>query len=228
VLDDGRGDVVDLAFDLGYQAEGRDTGLLLVGSSDRGTPIDAADAVPMLLRLAREFTSARRRSGAWHVAELPAWVATLGLATVQPTRGLAAVPLGRVGDAASVSVRLARITLDQARLVESLTDGGPVVVTPWRGLVLPATAERLGSLAKAGFVTEERSAWAQLSACVGAPYCAKARIDTSRVAEALAASGVELSRTHVSGCERRCGAPTGAHVDLVAPTCSEALGVSRP
>ena len=24
-------------------------------------------------------------------------------------------------------------------------------------------------------------------------------------------------RTHLSGCERRCGAPTGPHADLVAP-----------
>jgi len=223
VLDDGRGDVVDLTFDLGYQAGGPDGGYVLVGSPERGLPVQTADVVPTLLQLALAFAAARADTGAWHVAELPAWVDSLGLEPVQPVRGLAATPLGRIDTVASVSVPLARLTLEQARLVEEMVSGGPVVITPWRGLVLPDSADRLDELAAAGFVVDDETAWAQVSACVGAPFCARARIDTTEIAEALVATGGPLPRTHVSGCERRCGAPTGSHRDLVAPTLIDAL-----
>ncbi len=225
VLDDGRGDVADLTFDLGYQAGGPDGGYVLVGSAERGLPVRTAEVVPSLLRLALAFATARADTGAWHVAELPAWVDSLGLVPVTPVRGLASTPLGRIGTVASMSVPLARLALEQARLVEEVVAGGPVVITPWRGLVLPGAAERLGDLAAAGFVVEDDTAWAQVSACVGAPFCARARIDTTEIAEALVAVGGSLPRTHVSGCERRCGAPTGDHRDLVAPSMAEALTV---
>lgn len=223
VLDDGRGDVIELTFDLGYQATSPDTGLLMVGSPAHGIAVKATEAAPTLLRLARDFATARRSSGAWHVTELPDWLATIELTAVRPTRGLPSAPLGRLGSAASVSVPLARLSLDQARLVETLTDGAEVVITPWRGLVLPHAGDRLAALSRAGFVTDEMSAWAHLSACVGAPFCAKSKIDTTEVAAALIAFGTDLPRTHLSGCERRCGAPTGDHLDLVAATVAEAL-----
>lgn len=225
VLDDGRGDVADLTFDLGYQAGAPDGGYVLVGSAERGLPVRTAEVVPSLLRLALAFATARADTGAWHVAELPAWVDSLGLVPVTPVRGLASTPLGRIGTVASMSVPLARLALEQARLVEEVVAGGPVVITPWRGLVLPGAAERLDDLAAAGFVVDDDTAWAQVSACVGAPFCARARIDTTEIAEALVAVGGSLPRTHVSGCERRCGAPTGDHRDLVAPSMAEALTV---
>ena len=224
VLDDGRGDVVDLTFDLGYQAGGADGGYVLVGSPERGLPVRTADVVPTLLRLALAFAATRADTGAWHVAELPAWVDSLGLVPVTPVRGLAATALGRIDTVASVAVPLARLSLDQAQLVEEVVSGGPVVITPWRGLLLPDSADHLDDLAAAGFVVDDDTAWAQVSACVGAPFCARARIDTTEIATALAAAGGPLPRTHVSGCERRCGAPTGDHLDLVAPSLAEALG----
>ena len=147
---------------------------------------------------------------------------------VVPVRSLPAVALGAVGDAASIAPPLARLTVEQARLVAGLTSGGLVVITPWRGLVLPGAAGRLKTLQRAGFVVDDDSPWSQLSACVGAPFCGKARIDTTEVAEALVAEGRPLPRTHLSGCERRCGAPAVDHVDLVAPTVAEAAAAARP
>ena len=227
VLDDGRGDVVDLTFDLGYQATGPADGFILVGSVDQGRPARADQAADLLLDLARRFAAARGATGAWRVADLPDWVESLDLDPIPPVRGTPAVPLGRVSDHASVAVPLARVTLAQAQLVEQVTTTGLVVVTPWRGLVLPGAADHLDSLERAGFVIDEDSAWAQLSACVGAPFCARARIDTTGIAAAMVAAGGDLTRTHLSGCDRRCGAPTTEHVDLVAPTLSEALRATR-
>lgn len=217
VLDDGRGDVVDLAFDLAYQALGPQAGTVLVGSPETGFAVRADDAVPRLIDLARGFAAARRETGAWHIRELPGWWHGLGARSIAPVRG-APIPLGAIGAAASVSVPLARLSLAQARVVEEASAGQPVVLTPWRGLVLPTAADRLRDLAAAGLVTEENSPWAQLSACVGAPACGRSRIDTVAVAGGLLGTARSLPRTHVSGCERRCGAPTGDHLDLVAPT----------
>lgn len=227
VLDDGRGDLVDLTFDLGYQATDAHRGFLLVGSAERGFPVSAADAVPALVQLARRFASARGASGAWRVHELPGWADTVGARSVRPVRGTPAVPLGRLGDAASVAVPLARLGVDQARLVADLAVAGRVVVTPWRGLVVPSAGDRLDELAAVGLVVADDSPWVQLSACVGAPHCDRARIDTGGLAYALAASGQDLLRTHVSGCERRCGAPVGPHVDLVAPDLAAAIEATR-
>lgn len=227
VLDDGRGDVIDLTFDLGYQARGPADGFVLVGSADHGLAVRVEEAADTLLDLARRFVATRAATGAWHVADLPDWVESLGLRPIDTVRGTPAVPLGRVGDHASVSPPLARLTRAQAQHVAAVATAGPVVVTPWRGLVLPGAADRLGSLEQVGFVVAEDSAWAQLSACVGAPCCARARIDTTATAAALVAVGHEMPRIHLSGCERRCGAPTAEHVDLVAPTVTEVLRATR-
>lgn len=227
VLDDGRGDVVDLRADLGFQASDSTSGHVLVGSAERGIPVRTEHAASLLLDLARRFALARVDSGAWHVADLPGWADGLGLSPVQPVRGRSSVPLGQVGDAASVAPPLARLSVEQARVVADVTSGGRVVVTPWRGLVLPAAADRLADLERAGLVVDEDSAWSQLSACVGAPCCGRGRIDTAAVATALVSAGGPLPRTHLSGCERRCGAPASDHVDLVAPTVAEALAAVR-
>jgi precorrin-3B synthase len=92
------------------------------------------------------------------------------------------------------------------------------VVTPWRGLVIPYAAAAVSALAAAGLVVDDASPWTMISACVGAPYCGKARVETLTAARELAAQsgGEPLRRTHLSGCERRCGAPNHAHVELVA------------
>ena len=225
VLDDGRGDVLDLRLDLGYRASGPDRGHLLVGGPERGLPVARTEVVPRLVRLALAFAEARTDTGAWHVRELPDWTADLGLVrvpmpvVVEP----AETPLGAVGRAASVAVPLAMLSRHQVAAVHQAVGDGFVVVTPWRGLVLPGAAAALGSLAAAGLVVDDEGAWSQLSACVGAPGCARSRVDTAALAAALVRQDTDLPRTHLSGCERRCGAPSGDHVDLVAPTFAEAV-----
>lgn len=221
-LDDGRGDVAALGFDLGYQAVGAEAGRVLVGTAGLGRAIRADEAVSTLLELARGFNRARAATGAWYVRDVPAWVDSLDLDKAGIDRG-GPPPLGPVGDAASVLVPLARLTPDRARVVDLVSGGGPVVVTPWRGLVVPGAGRRLADLDAAGFLVADDDPWAQLSACVGAPRCRRARTDTIRVAEALAGLARPLPRTHVSGCDRRCGAPTGDYLDLVAVGIAEAV-----
>ncbi len=212
VLDDGRGDVAGLALDLGYQALGANHGLLLAG--DQATPVALAAVPVRLVALAERFLAARAalHSTAWHVRELPRPL--LPRATSRPVTDGGPLALGVVDDVASVGVPLAMLTPDQVTLVGRLAT--TVVITPWRGLLLPGAGARLADLAAGGLVVDDASGWAGLSACVGAPFCAKAHADTRALATRLADDRVLPGPVHVSGCERRCGAPTGPHLDLVA------------
>ncbi len=211
VLDDGRGDVGELAVDLGYRALDAAHGVLLVGSADHGRVIRAADAVSTLITLARRFLAVR--DGCWHVRELPTPLTDELRTLERPRDGV--TPLGRIGGHASVAVPLGMLTPDHLDVVTRIAGDRPVVVTPWRGLVLPDAADRLDDLAATGLVVDDTSAWTLVTACVGAPWCAKAGADTQQWARRVVA-GSPTARTHISGCERRCGAPAGPHLDLVA------------
>jgi precorrin-3B synthase len=206
-LDDGRGDVVTLPFDVAYQALDSDRGVVMVG--DQRRLASATAAATALIEAARtrglrpELVDGR---------EPPASTSSAGIEAAP------AVPLGAVGDHASVVVPLGFLTPEQLSAVSAAAGSGPVVVTPWRGLVIPYAATRLPELAAVELVVDDASPWTLVTACVGAPYCGKARMDTLAAARDLAerSGSSPLRRTHLSGCERRCGAPSTAHVDLVA------------
>ena len=203
-LDDGRGDVVTLPFDVAYQALDTDRGVIVAG--DQRRLVFLTGAAPALIEAARTrgLDRSRRSESA---ANRP-----------EPVVGPVSTPLGAVGEHASVVVPLGFLTSEQLAAVSAAAGPGPIVVTPWRGLVIPYAAARLPELAAAGLVVDDASPWTLITACVGAPYCGKARMETLAAARDLAArSGTDtLRRTHLSGCERRCGAPSTAHVDLVA------------
>jgi precorrin-3B synthase len=225
-VDDGRGDVTGSSFDLGYRAVDQDHGWALIGEAF-GIAVSEADAVALLLDLAHQFLAASRRAGGvWHVRDLPEWVRSLdGIGRTELSPSATGTPLGAVGGAASVQVPLALLTPAQAATVE-VAATGPVVITLSRGLVVAGAARHLPSLVGAGFIDDPDSPWSAISACVGAPSCQQSLINTRAYATALAESGSSLERTHISGCQRRCGAPGGAHIDLVGPAVSDLLGLA--
>jgi precorrin-3B synthase len=223
-LDDGRGDLSETRFDLGYRAVDHDQGWLLIGSSRSGVPVSEADAVEALLGLAHRFLAAGEGAGDTRpVRDRANWARTvIGVRTISLPTETTGTPIGAVADAASVHVPLALLTPAQAATVEAYAPG-PVVITPSRGLVLPGAARHLPELGAAGMVDDPASAWSAISACVGAPACTSSLINTRAYAMALARSGSPVPRTHISGCKRRCGAPTGDHRDLVAPDAADLL-----
>jgi precorrin-3B synthase len=221
VLDDGRDDVSSLTFDLGYRATGPSDGVVLVGDRAHGIETSQADAVGLMIELAHTFLRLRQTltPPPWRVGEV-----AIGIAPTRDT-GLeggveTAVPLGVVGSSASVAVPLALLNRRQIEAIDQVAQGGPVVVTPWRGVVIPGAAASIQLLAEAGMIVAEASAWSQLTACIGAPGCAKSLIDTQSLATRLAAAlpSAPPLPVHLSGCERRCGAPATDHRDLVAPS----------
>ncbi len=85
--------------------------------------------------------------------------------------------------------------------------------TPQRGVLMigPQSAagvisDALGALAALGWVTSGDDRRRMVSACIGSRGCGASLIDTWHVAGELRPD----VRTHVSGCEKRCGAPGGA------------------
>ena len=221
-VDDGRGDVAGSGFDVGLLALASESVTVMAGGSERGWVVNAGAAVPLALSLARSFLAARERLGsrAWHVRELGAPIGPGGATPVNLPRGAPAA-LGQHGRHALVGVPLGLLTAAHVAALGDVADH--VVVTPWRSLVIEGAAGSLDHLAASGLAASQRSPWARLHACTGLPGCAKSSIDTHAFARELAGRmPLGALPVHVSGCDRRCGAPAGDHVDLLAPASIDA------
>jgi precorrin-3B synthase len=235
-VDDGSADVWSLAFDVGYRAIDEKRGLVALGGGSAprraevtGRVISSSAAPAEMVRLATDFVRARGSSErAWRIWELtdfgtdqarfPGVVGNSGGDVAPPLGAVGAVapPLGELAGAASVGVPLGFLTAHQAAAVDEAAGGGPVVVTPWRSLIIPHAAASTEALRRAGLITDPASPWTKITACVGAPACAKSLIDTRQLAVQIADRGPLPTRPlHISGCERRCGAPVVDHDELV-------------
>ncbi|MEU8520779.1 cobalamin biosynthesis protein CobG [Streptomyces sp. NBC_01216] len=258
-LDDGRGDVAGLGADVTLFSTSRADGDALVRAGARTVRVAGSDAARAALAAAGAFLAAARAAGtgAWRVRELPAGVEP-DLAGALVRAGVPARPAaphtpttppgsagprpGVLGDpatgryAVSVVARLGRLTAAQLRALTP--DGaapGELRLTPWRGAVVtgfpgrPAAEARLGALAGAGLLTRADSPWLDVGACTGRPGCAKSLADVR--ADATPGTDGGGSPVRFSGCERRCGHPTGGPgewVDVVATADGHYLVDGRP
>ncbi|GGN06379.1 precorrin-3B synthase [Terrabacter tumescens] len=221
VVDDGRGDVSGMTADLAFLATGPDRGVVLAGGSGHGWDVSLDEAVDLIVRLAREFVDrAGGDESVWHVDDLadplgPERTAVAARSPAPPH------PLGAVGEHAMVGVPLGLLRPHHVDALARTTDA--VRVTPWRSLVVERGAALLAELEAAGFATHVGSPWHRLHACTGLPGCSRSTLDTRALARELAPV-LPAGRlpVHVSGCERRCGTPATAYVDLLAPPSLEA------
>ncbi|WP_370880901.1 precorrin-3B synthase [Streptomyces africanus] len=236
-LDDGRGDVAGLDADVTVRATADGGAHLALGAAGEALRVSVEEAARAALLAAETFLEAARASGAqvWRVDELALSHGELldavgrrltagGIRHERRSRetGRADGPLpGVVGDGISVHVPLGRLSARQWRELTRVA-AGELRLTPWRGVVLPTQGghaeESLARLAETGLVTDPRSPWLRVGACIGRPGCAKSRADVrTDAAGALDASGPHGSLPlYWSGCERRCGHPRGDRVDVVA------------
>jgi precorrin-3B synthase len=82
-------------------------------------------------------------------------------------------------------------------------------------------------LHRTGIVFDEESPWLRVTACAGRPGCARSRADVRADAVAAVLGGTlpaDGARQHWAGCERRCGRPRGAVVDVVATPAGYRVG----
>ncbi len=226
-LDDGRGDIgVDA--DLSAQAlDGTHARIWVGGLSGPRVPLP--EVVPTLIELAHRFVrQCATGRPAWHVRELPRGGAELLAGSevtpaARPGPG-APAPLGALAQAdgrATVSVLapLGRLTPAQAGALADAANGGELVVTPWRGVLVPdldpaAAAVVIDTLIAVGLVADGGSPWRGVTACAGAPRCARGTGDTEALARQVVAAStrsVSAGPVHVAGCARSCGRPSVAH-----------------
>lgn len=236
-LDDGRGDVAPLTPDFGVRALAPNRYALLLAGADSGVRIGPEDVVEILVAAARQFVELRRDE--WRLNELPDGsarvLAGLGLepgasidhaTTYVPGASDSRPPIGWLPQhdgRVALGAALALGVLD-ARTAEFLAAvDKPIVVTPWRTLVLCDLNEDAADtvvrvLAPMGLIFDENSPWIDASACTGLPGCAKSHADVrADITAAVDAGNISPGeRQHWSGCERRCGRPKGAVLDVVA------------
>ncbi|WP_206307878.1 precorrin-3B synthase [Streptomyces sp. A0958] len=244
-LDDGRGDVDALGADVTLRARGDGDADLRIGALESVARVPADEAPRAALLAAEVFLEAAAGSGAWRVTDLPGGAGPLSDAVVRrllaaglpvarevvPVAEGAPPALGVVTgpgdtDALSVGLPLGRAGAAQWRTLTDLArryGSGELRLTPWRGVVVPGVergraAELLDVLDAAGLVTGPRSPWTGVGACIGRPGCAKSLADVRGDAAATVGAGAAVGTlpVHWSGCERRCGRPRGAWVDVVA------------
>ncbi|MHB1709870.1 MAG: precorrin-3B synthase [Acidimicrobiales bacterium] len=210
-------------------------GRALDGGDPAGACIAAGDMLPVLLAAARLCAEHGTRMAdlvaRFGRADLIAIVAE-GMEVVwgnpenRPVRAVPPTPVAPLGvlahrNAGRVNVGaaplLGRPSPDMLRTVADLADATSALIrlTPWRGLVLLGVAEEWagrarGELTGAGFSADPADPAHLVSACAGLPGCSSARADTLGAARALLHGPSPIvSRIHLSGCEKRCGANAG-------------------
>lgn len=221
-VDDGRGDLCGAGADAGVQVlDGGRVALLLAGR-DTGVRLASSEAVGALTEVARRFVAVR--GTAWRIKELgdvSALVAGFDVTdgprlpptpTPRPPVGWIGQDDGRV--ALGAAVPLGVLSTRQAQFVAAVQ--APVVITPWRSLLVCDLTEEvadsaLGVLPGLGLVFDETSGWLKVSACVGSPGCARSAADVR--ADAVRAAGERpTGPVHFAGCERACGRPGAGRV----------------
>jgi precorrin-3B synthase len=97
----------------------------------------------------------------------------------------------------------------------------PVVITPWRSLLVCDLDEGVADvalrvLAPLGLIFDENSPWLDVSACTGSPGCAHSAADV-RADAAAAVDELAGVHRHFVGCERACGSPPIGEVLVAGP-----------
>lgn len=142
VLDDGRGDLLGRTSDLAAVALDADTVQVRAGTDQWGPVVDVSEAAGVLHALTRRFLALRGEgpAAAWHVDELDRPMleedrdGRTRVATPRPSYGRLRQVDGRLTE--HVEVPDGRLTGDLAERVLERA-GTEVVVTPWRGVLLP-------------------------------------------------------------------------------------------
>lgn len=247
-LDDGRGDVTPLGPDIGLHVLDGDRSALLLAGRDSGIRVTTAEAPEVLLAAAHGFLTLA--DGQWRLHEIadgPTRLAALLGLEPGPDRlefaGSADPPIGWLPQrdglvALGAGVRLGSLPARTAEFLAAVER--PILLTPWRSLILTDLEEWPAEqvvrvLAPMGLIFDAASPWLRITACAGAPGCAKSHTDVRADAAAAVESGrtevpgaggsatpVEAAdittagRQHWSGCERRCGRPARAATEVTA------------
>ncbi|SNS94958.1 hypothetical protein [Antarctobacter heliothermus] len=117
---------------------------------------------------------------------------------------------GRQGHGVCVAAAFGQFTSGALRALSET--GGPIRVTPYRMLYLPAVTDLPDH---PDLILDPQDALRRVQACTGAPGCPQATVQTRDLARRLALSVPEGQCWHVSGCAKGCAYPRFADLTLV-------------
>ncbi|MEG3171383.1 precorrin-3B synthase [Sphingomonas sp. ZB1N12] len=197
-----------------FRIERAASGQLILRSDgrERGTLLSPGTEVDHLIALARWFVDSNGAASgrmARHHAPLPDWAAGItspapSAYRLQPGRhplGIAlGLPFGRVSASAL------------SRFLEAETAVEAIRLTPWHIAICETDAKLRVQPDPADFITDPSSPILRADACVGAPACPQATVETRSLAHRLAPH--IAGRLHVSGCAKGCARAAPADVTL--------------
>lgn len=136
VLDDGRGDLLDRACDLGLVALDEHMGQLRIGTT-WGPVVPLVEAADRLASLADTFVRVRGGGTAapWHVSELETALAPAAPPDRRLPSSTEPLDYGEVPGGRHVAVPAAG--LDRAAATALGSGTAELIVTPWRGVLIP-------------------------------------------------------------------------------------------
>lgn len=144
-----------------------------------------------------------------------------------PPRRVGSMPLGKRRLAVGFGLAFGRLDAD---LLDMLAEWsahfamGELRLSPWRSIYLPGVAHedgpKLYALGKeAGLIVDAEDPRSAITACPGAPACARASVPTHADAARLAAQARHIPTRgmsiHVSGCAKGCARRSPADLTLV-------------
>lgn len=230
------GPVLGEPWDVAIVDEGRSARVVVDG---RCVEVARDLAAGIALDVARRFLAERTDTKTWNVRDLPDKVRTALLPGSAPFDVHATEPPapGPAGEDLVVLVPLGLLTGEMAQALggwpfaaSSSHDLMPLRITPWRSIVVPGGADRADELIAAGLVTAPDSPWTALTACAGAPSCARTDTPTRDLArEAAPLIDPAGPPVHVIGCDRACGHPAREHTISLNPhSAADVVAAQRP
>ena len=183
--------------------------ILRADGRDLGVPLSPGTEVDRLIALAHWFIDSGGRANgrmARHEAPLPdGAIATVAAMSPLPTLRPGPHPLG-----IALGLPFGRIAATALiRLLEPKTIHA-VRMTPWHVMICETDAPFPTDLTE--FITDPSSPNLRAVACVGAPACPQASVETRDIAYRLAP--YVTGRLHVSGCAKGCARTAPAEVTL--------------
>jgi precorrin-3B synthase len=186
--------------------------LLRADGRDLGAPLSPGSEVNHLIALARWFVeSGGTASGrmARHDTPLPEWAT----GTTTPATAAPHVKPGQHSLGIALGLPFGRVSaMALTRFIEAETAIEAIRLTPWHIVICETEAALAVQPDPADFITDPLSSLLRTDACVGAPACPQATVETRSLAHRLA-SYVE-GRLHVSGCAKGCARAVHADVTL--------------
>ena len=197
-----------------FRIERAASGQLLLRADGRqlGTPLSSGTEVGNLIALARWFVeTGGAASGrvSRHDAPLPDWAA----ATSTPAASAPRLQPGRHPLGVALGLPFGRVSATAlTRFLEAETAVEAIRLTPWHIAICETDAKLAVQPDPAQFITDPSSPLLRTDACVGAPACPQATVETRSLAHRLTPH--IAGRLHVSGCAKGCARAAPADVTL--------------